>query len=98
MLSEVRQKKIMEKLNRPQKDQFWGPKTWGQEESPGPWSPPPGSAPDKSLFLIQDFWTFSVLYFIQNSPKYLMEKKYPKIDHEHPNLYNSKCGADSLRE
>ena len=51
-----------------------------------------------SVKLIQDFWTFPLLYFIHNSPKYLMEKKYPKIDHEHPNLYNSKCGADSLRE
>ena len=30
MLSKARQKKIIEKLNRAQKAQFWSLKTWGQ--------------------------------------------------------------------
>ena len=45
MLSEVRQKKIMEKLNRAQKCSILGPQNLGSGGGPGPRGPPPGSAP-----------------------------------------------------
>ena len=46
MLSEARQKKIMEKLNRAQKCSIWGPQNLGSRGGPGPRAPPPGSAPE----------------------------------------------------
>ena len=45
MPSEMRLKRIMEKLNRAQIAQFWGLKTWGQGGDQFPRSTPPGSAP-----------------------------------------------------
>ena len=45
MLSEARQKKIMEKLNRAQKCSILGPQNLGSGGGPGPRGPPPGSAP-----------------------------------------------------
>ena len=47
MLSEARQKKIMEKLNRAQKCSILGPQNLGSRGGPGPPGPPPGSAPEK---------------------------------------------------
>ena len=44
MLSEARQKKIMEKLNRAQKCSILGPQNLGSRGGPGPRGPP-GSAP-----------------------------------------------------
>ena len=45
MLSEARQKKIMEKLNRAQKCSILGPQNLGSMGGAGPPGPPPGSAP-----------------------------------------------------
>ena len=45
MLSEARQKKIVEKLNRAQKCSILGPQNLGSGGGPGPPGPPPGSAP-----------------------------------------------------
>ena len=44
MLSEARQKKIMEKLNSAQKCSILGPQNLGSRGGPGPRGPP-GSAP-----------------------------------------------------
>ena len=41
MLSEARQKKIMEKLNRAQKCSILGPQNLGSGGGPGPPGPPP---------------------------------------------------------
>ena len=45
MPSEVRRKKIVEKLNRAQKCSILGPQNLGSRGGPGPRGPPPGSAP-----------------------------------------------------
>ena len=49
MLSEARQKKIMEKLNRAQKCSILGPQNLGLG-GPGP-PGPPGSAPDLYMYV-----------------------------------------------
>ena len=45
MPSEVRQKEIMEKLNRAQKCSILGPQNLGSRGGRAPGPPPPGSAP-----------------------------------------------------
>ena len=54
MPSEVRQKKIMEKLNRAQKCSILGPQNLGSGGGPGPRGPPPpGSAPGYCEIIIK---------------------------------------------
>ena len=51
MLSEARQKKIREKLNRAQKCSILGPQNLGSGGGLGPRAPP-GSAPEKNMTMM----------------------------------------------
>ena len=72
MLSEARQKEIIEKLNRAQKCSILGPQNLGSRGGPGPRGPRPPL--DPRLLNLTGNSTFEFLSFVTSTKEFKSEK------------------------